>query len=175
MASASVTNINSIYGILVVAGFGIGGIVVPASIITTIICPDDLIATASALTLAIRVIGGVVGYTIYYNALVSKLTPILTAAVAGAMVSECNITSVPLITEAITLTAVSLPQAIGALPGVTPSCLAAVTLAGQEAWAEGYSIVYYVSIAFGIISIIASAFLGDIEKFMDDHVAVVIS
>jgi hypothetical protein len=44
--------------VLIVAGLGIGGILVPASIITTIVCPDDLIATVSALTLSIRVIGG---------------------------------------------------------------------------------------------------------------------
>lgn len=30
----------------------------------TIICPDDLIATVAALTLAIRVIGGSVGYCV---------------------------------------------------------------------------------------------------------------
>jgi hypothetical protein len=29
-----------LWGILILAGLGIGGIVVPASIITTIICPD---------------------------------------------------------------------------------------------------------------------------------------
>jgi len=61
------------------------GIVVPASIIckflilkeesfptntfltasiATIICPDDLIATVAALTLAIRVIGGSIGYCV---------------------------------------------------------------------------------------------------------------
>lgn len=53
--------------LLIIGGFGIGGIVVPASIITTIICPDDLIATIAALTLSIRVIGGAVGYAVYYN------------------------------------------------------------------------------------------------------------
>jgi hypothetical protein len=58
---------------LIIGGFGIGGIVVPASIITTIICPDDLIATIAALTLSIRVIGGAVGYAVYYN--VSMATP----------------------------------------------------------------------------------------------------
>ena len=29
-------------------------------------------------------------------------------------------------------------------------------------------------LAFGVVSIIAAAFLGDISKYMDDHVAVVI-
>src|SRR5271168_4360922 len=65
LAAARLDNLHAIYGILVVAGLGIGGIVVPASIITTIICPDDLIATIAALTLAIRVLGGAIGYPTY--------------------------------------------------------------------------------------------------------------
>ena len=48
-----------------------------------------------------------------------------------------------------------------------------VVAAGQIAYAEAYKYVYYVSIAFGTISIIAACFLGDISKYMDDHVAVV--
>lgn len=75
LAAARLDNLNAVYGILVVAGLGIGGIVVPASIITTIICPDDLIATIAALTLAIRVIGGAIGYTTYYNVFLNKFIP----------------------------------------------------------------------------------------------------
>jgi hypothetical protein len=40
MAIGRVDNMYQLWGILVLAGLGIGGIVVPASIITTIICPD---------------------------------------------------------------------------------------------------------------------------------------
>ena len=40
LACARVDNLHTLWGLLVVAGLGIGGIVVPASIITTIICPD---------------------------------------------------------------------------------------------------------------------------------------
>jgi MFS family permease len=75
LACATVDNLNVLWIILIIGGFGIGGIVVPASIITTIICPDDLIATIAALTLSIRVIGGAVGYAVYYN--VSPSTNIL--------------------------------------------------------------------------------------------------
>lgn len=56
LAAARLDNLPAVYGILVVAGLGIGGIVVPASIMTTIVCPDDLIATVTALTLSIRVV-----------------------------------------------------------------------------------------------------------------------
>jgi hypothetical protein len=48
-----------------------------------------------------------------------------------------------------------------------------VIKAGQIAFAEAYKYVYFASIAFGSISILASLFLGDISKYMDDHVAVV--
>lgn len=66
IAVADIDNMAQLWGILVLAGLGIGGIVVPASIITTIICPDDLIATVAALTLSIRVIGGSIGYCVYF-------------------------------------------------------------------------------------------------------------
>ncbi len=75
LACATRENMNTLWGLLILSGLGIGGIVVPASIITTIICPDDLIATVSALTLSIRVIGGAVGYCAYYNVFVSKFVP----------------------------------------------------------------------------------------------------
>ena len=48
-----------------------------------------------------------------------------------------------------------------------------VVLAGQLAFAASFRYVYYTSIAFGSISIIASCFLGDIGNYMDNHVAVV--
>lgn len=40
LAVARTDNLHVVWGLLVLAGLGIGGIVVPASIITTIICPD---------------------------------------------------------------------------------------------------------------------------------------
>ena len=40
MSIGRTDNMYQLWGILVLAGLGIGGIVVPASIITTIICPD---------------------------------------------------------------------------------------------------------------------------------------
>lgn len=39
MALANRDNVHVVYGLLVIAGLGIGGILVPASIITTIVCP----------------------------------------------------------------------------------------------------------------------------------------
>ncbi|KAL4870445.1 hypothetical protein BDV12DRAFT_184457 [Aspergillus spectabilis] len=175
MAVAEVDNIPKLWGILIVAALGIGGIVVPASIITTIICPDDLIATISALTLSIRVVGGSIGYTIYYNVFVSKFAPNAEHYIGGVMVTKLNITDVELITEAIELTAASLLQGLHHIPGIEGNEAAydAVVKAGQLAYAASYKWVYYVSIVFGGISILAACFLGNIGAYMDDHVAVV--
>ena len=142
---------------------------------TTIICPDDLIATVAALTLAIRVIGGSVGYTTYYNVFVHKFTPNAIKYVGGAMELELGITSPAAIQEAIVLTGASLLSDLQLIPGIAgnETAYAIVVRAGQIAFAESYRYVYLVSMAFGGVSIIAACFLGDIEKYMDDHVAVV--
>ncbi|KAE9379954.1 MFS multidrug transporter-like protein [Stipitochalara longipes BDJ] len=175
LAAARIDNINAVYGILVVAGLGIGGIVVPASIITTIICPDDLIATVAALTLAIRVIGGAIGYTTYYNVFYNKFVPKLGFGIAIAL-ADHQIFDLPTVVEAAQLTGASLLDRILDLPMINHNVTIwmDVVKAGQLAYSEAYPYVYYTSIAFGAVAILASCFLGDVGKYMDDHVAVVI-
>jgi hypothetical protein len=61
------------------AGFGVGGVLIPAATIAVTLCPGDLIATCVALSLSIRVIGGSIGYAIYYNIFVNNITSKLPA------------------------------------------------------------------------------------------------
>lgn len=91
------------------------------------------------------------------------------------MIYKLNITSPALISEAIELTGASLLEELKTIPGIegVPGAYEMVVVAGQMAYAEAYKYVYYVSIAFGAVSIVAACFLGDISKYMDDHVAVV--
>ncbi|KAH7121746.1 fungal trichothecene efflux pump [Dactylonectria estremocensis] len=175
LAAADLDNEKIVYPILLIAGLGVGGIVVPTSVITTIITPDEIIATMTSLTLSIRVIGGAIGYAIYYNILVQKLTPLLITRVSGAMVAS-GVQDPDTIEAAIGLTAASLIKGILALPGIDGNVTKweAVVTAGQSAYADAYQWVYYCSIAFGGVSILASLFVGDIAQFMDDHIAVVI-
>ena len=195
MASLRADTLYRAWGLLVLAGLGIGGIVVPASIITTIICPDvrptllshlrpiilltepiqDLIATVAALTLAIRVIGGSIGYTTYYNVFINKFTHNAIYYVGGAMELELGITDPKAILSVITFTGAALLDDIKLVPGIVGNETAyeIVVAAGQVAFAESYKYVYLVSIAFGGVSIIAACFLGNINQYMDDHVAVV--
>ncbi|KAL9578419.1 MAG: hypothetical protein Q9212_005726, partial [Teloschistes hypoglaucus] len=138
-------------------------------------CARDLIATVAALTLAIRVIGGSIGYTTYYNVFINKFTPNAIHHIGGAMALQLNITSPLIIKQAIQLTGASLLEELHSLPGIRGNARAyeIVVRAGQVAFAESYRWVYLVSIAFGGVSILASLFLGNIDQYMDDHVAVV--
>lgn len=175
MAIGRVDNMYQLWGILVLAGLGIGGIVVPASVITMIVCPDDLIATVAALTLSIRVIGGSIGYSIYYNVFVNKFVPYATEYIGGVLVGA-GVTDPAVIGEVIALTGDALPDRIKLIPGIAgnEALFDAVVYAGQVAYAAAYKYVYLVSIAFGVISTICALFLGDISAYMDDHVAVVL-
>ena len=105
----------------------------------------------AALTLAIRVIGGSIGYCVYYNVFISKFVPAATKLVGGTMVAKYGITNETIIGEAIELTGASLLPAIGELQGVrgVPGAYEAIVFAGQMAYAEAYKYVYLVSIAFG--------------------------
>ena len=136
--------------------------------------PQDLIATIAALTLSIRVVGGAIGYTIYFNIFINKFTTNSIHYIGGLMITELGITNVTYITEAIQLTTASLLEELQTIPGIAGNTTAyeMVVAAGQVAYAESYKYVYLASIAFGALSIGASLFLDDITKYMDDHVAV---
>lgn len=88
---------------------------------------------------------------------------------------ELGIVDPKIIGAAIELTASSLITELKTLPGIgnNDTAYAIVVSAGQVTYASAYKYVYYTSIAFGAVSIIAACFLGDISKYMDDHVAVV--
>ena len=91
------------------------------------------------------------------------------------MKTKLNITSAEVIGKAIVITGASLLPRLQELPGIkdVQGAYELVVYASQLAYAEAYKHIYYVSIAFGGVSIIAACFLGDISKYVNDHVAVV--
>ena len=48
-----------------IAGFGVGGVLVPAATVAVTVTPDTTIATCVALGLSIRAVGGSIGFAIY--------------------------------------------------------------------------------------------------------------
>jgi hypothetical protein len=91
----------------------------------------------------------------------------------GPACFKAGIISKDVITEIIELTAAGLVDEIRALPQIkTDAAYQGILVAGQQAYAKSYPWVYYISLAFGGLSIIACFFLGNITKYMDNHVAV---
>jgi hypothetical protein len=171
MAAMKRDNIWLSYLLLIISGLGVGGIVVPASIITAIICPDHLIATVTALTIAIRVLGGAIGYAIYYNIFLEHFKTNVTKEIVPVLLAA-GIKSPEATVAIIKLTGAGLINDIRVLPGMTNELWLILVAKGQQAYAESYPFVYYVSIAFGVLATIASLFLTNINHYMTDHIAV---
>ncbi|KXJ94144.1 fungal trichothecene efflux pump [Microdochium bolleyi] len=176
LSAARIDNITTVYGILFLAGTGVGGIVIPASLLSTIICPDDLIATISALTLAVRVVGGALGFAVYYNVFAAKLGANMARLVTPVCV-DAGITDPLALARIMALTASGLTERIlddgvAGLHGDV-ALWKDIVLAGKRAFEASYPWVYYASVPFGVVSIVASLLVTDISEYMTDDVAVV--
>lgn len=67
MSIGTPQNLGAMYGVVTLAALGVGGVIIPCSIIAQIACPDELIATVTAITLSLRYIGGAITFGIASN------------------------------------------------------------------------------------------------------------
>jgi len=149
------------------AGLGVGGLLLPAATILTIVSPDEVIATITAATVSIRLVGASIGYSVYFNVLENKLTQIL-APNLGTAAAEAG------------LPPSQIPAFLGAFLNGNTTALAtyplavigAATEAYKSSYAQAFKMVYEVSIPFGVAAIVCCLFLGDIRKYMTQRVAV---
>jgi len=152
-----------------IAGFGVGGVLVPSATVALICVPDEFLATTAALSLSIRTIGGSIGFTIYYNVFVNKLTANLPRLV-GQYAVEAGL---PLAdATAFVTTYLTTPMEIANAPGYSPAVAQAAALGSKWAYAESLTYVWYTSIAFGILSIIACVMLPSIKQYQTNRIAV---
>lgn len=169
MAAVTPDNAGLAVGLATIAGFGIGGVIVPSATIAMTACPDSLIATATALTLTIRFVGGSIGYSIYYNVFTQKLSTKLPEQVlkfaleAGLPESSAS---------NFTTTFLTTPGNVSAISGVTPAIVAAAVQGSRWANSDALAYVWYVSIPFGVLSIIGCFLMGDVSMFMTNRIAV---
>jgi hypothetical protein len=142
---------------------------VPAATIAITVTPDAFIATTVALAISIRVIGGSIGYSIYYNVFANKLNTKLPLLI-GEFAVEAGL---PLTSaEQFVVAILTAPNSVGLVPGVTPAVIQAAEMGSRWAYSESLADVWYVSIAFGVVSIIACLFLGNIRPYLTHRIAV---
>lgn len=152
-----------------IAGFGVGGVLVPTGAIALICTPDALIASVVALGLSIRVVGGSIGNAVYFNVFYQKIDVNLPKKLIEASLSA-GLPSTSLIPFLTAITEGDMATAAG-LPGVTPAVLEAVTRGSRWAYAESLKYVWLVSLAFGAVAIVSSLFVSNIRKYMTNRIA----
>lgn len=182
MAAADPDDISTVWAPLVIGLIGVGGVLLPSQVVFSIISPSDLIGASVALSIVIRAIGQVVGVSMFYNIFKSHLTSRATnnlqlfalPALSNGIQAGSNPTET--ITQLITTLAAGPFSAYAHLfPGThTPAQIAAIQLAGHNLYKGVFPILYFISIAFGGVAIIACCFLRGINDYINDHVAVVL-
>jgi hypothetical protein len=175
-------NLSALYAIVTFASIGVGGVIIPSSIIAQIACPDELIATITAITLSIRYIGGAIGFAVYSNLFFRHVTENLTDIVATRTLALQGIinpttpqglATIAHVTELIGNARFNeVKQILATSPMVLRRNAYPIIIASaQEAFALAYRWPYYVSIAFGTLCFILSFFVGDIGPLLTTQVA----
>ncbi|OJD36385.1 mfs multidrug transporter-like protein [Diplodia corticola] len=177
MVIARLDNLHEVYIGLTLAAVGIGGIIIPNQIVITIICPDDLIGSATAMAITVRMIGGCVGYAIYYSVFKKNFSKNAVKTIAPAAMKHGHIFDAAVIKNMAFDISANLNSNISTYPSLrdNPSGVAAIIEAGRQCFALSFPDIYWVGVGFGAASTMAAMFLGDISSYLDDHVAVTLS
>jgi hypothetical protein len=128
---------------------------------------------ASGLIGTFRSAGGSVGNAIFNTILSSvvngQLGPRITRSALALGYPAADLeTLIPAVIEA----GAGIPGTFAAVPGVTPEIEAATALAFAEAYAYAFRRVFWSTIPFGVLAIIAACFIRDPSKYLTNHVAV---
>lgn len=149
------------------SGLGCGGILTPAATIALIVVPDAYLATAAAISLSVRGVGGAIGYAIYSNILNNKLSAKLPAYVATYAINA----GLPAVdVKAFVGTFLTLPANASALPNVTPAIMEAASLGSRWAYADSLKYVWLSTIPFGVLAVICSAFVPSVHKWETNRI-----
>ena len=171
LACMSPDNPKATVAVATLACFGVGGMIVPPATVALLVTPDVLITTAAALSLSVRTVGGAIGYCIYYNIFVSKLTNKLPtyaaeyAIEAGLPLADAKEFITILLTD---------PTKIVSAPGFSLPVLEAAEVGVRWAYAESLHYVWYTSLAFGSCAIICCLFLPSTARYQTNRVAVLL-
>lgn len=175
MAAVDPEDINTVWAPMTIGLIGVGGVLLPSQVIFSIITPNDLIGTGVALSVVVRLIGQVVGVSMFYNIFIRELTKNAYTYFAFPAINA-GFDTVPSITALLnTMSAGPLEHYLALFPQLdTPEKVASIVLAGHETYKHAFPLLYLVAIAFGGAAIVSSLFLIELYEYMNDDVAVIL-
>jgi Fungal trichothecene efflux pump (TRI12) len=153
-------------GLSFLGGVGIGGATQPTATMLSVVSPDELIATITAATISVRLIGATIGYAVYFNVLQNSLADMHENIAVVAMRAGLSFNE----TDGFITALLGNNETI--LADYSTVLIAVAQTAIKDTYVEGFKRVYLVSISFGASAIIACLFLGDIKTYMVDRIAV---
>ncbi|KAK5048186.1 hypothetical protein LTR84_005856 [Exophiala bonariae] len=169
LINANPTNGSFVIAMGTLAGFGVGGILVPAATVALVVVPDSLLATTAALSLSIRTLGGTIGYTIYLAVFMNKLSTNLPNSVAR-YVTEAGLSGKDV--ENFVTIFLTDPANIDNVPGYTVEIAAAANLGSRWGYSESLKWVWVTSVPFGVLAMVACCLLPSIKKWQTRRIAV---
>ena len=169
-------NNHTAFAPIILSLIGTGGVLLPNQLIVTVITPDDLLASVTALTVGLRAQAQVLGLSIFYNRFVHEVTKRAFKTIFPALLSAGVFSPDVISSFILSLTAVpydSLAKEIPQLVG-NRTDFELVREASVQCFEGALKLVYWITVPFGVTACLAAAGMGDVSGFMDEHVAVVL-
>lgn len=125
------------------------------------------IGVASGLAVTARSLGGAVATTIYLSILNNRVAANIPKDVAAPLAQEGVAPKlIPAVIEALTTGETTSP----ALAQVSPQALGTAIYGLKLSYASAFRLIYLVTIAFGVVSVVLVAFAADVDHLMTDHI-----
>lgn len=156
--------------------FGMGAfqfVTCVAYVIAGLNVPLRYLGLASGLIGTFRSAGGSVGNTIFNTILKTVVSEQLPKRISAAAIANgFDTNNIAALVVATSNNAVGVPDAFDTVPDATPAIRAAAAVAFREAYAAGFRRVFWSSIPFGVLAIIAALLIKDPSQYLTNHTAI---
>jgi len=162
MALPDIDNLKMALAFSGIAGFGIGWSELLCIILVQIATPPEYIGYATGLLALSRTAAGSAGTAMYGAILESRAkVELLTQVPAAAVGAGLPQTSLPQLIGILTGAIRGNPMTV---PGVTPEILGVAVQATRSAYRDAFQYIWYASIPFGVLAVVASALTKNISS-----------
>ncbi|GAB7356262.1 hypothetical protein MBLNU459_g7073t1 [Dothideomycetes sp. NU459] len=155
--------------ICILNGAFIAGVSAESAAIIQFGAKHEFIGIVTGIMVATRGVGGAVGQTVYLSILRNRLaTNIPTMVAAPLAKAGVPLGNLEVVIEDLLNGVYTSPQ----VTALTPAQIAVASAGIKDAYANSFRLIYLISIAFGMVAVVAAAFTRNVEKMMTDTVAV---